>query len=383
MLFRILVFILFAALAPTTALAQNGTSTVSYKVSETREGLSAATELPYKSSPISLPYTFKDQSQGVKFIWVEFKDSTGKTDIQNAQIRYTSVGSSKPFVCENYGDLNLDGRITKDDANMALQIFQGKINPNTSGKEYMRVVGDVNDDEKVDTTDAQIIQQYLEGKTSTFPVCAKLKLSPCNNLGDVTGDGKISKIDAQEALNIVVGNPNSIYTSKPYTDEQKRRADVDLQSSNGEKVTSRDALVILKYLLGEITTFEGCVQSSPTPTPTSGLISSKLTTLNPVWTASLKNDPVGSVNSEYSSNAPFNIFMYLSYDFANCPVSMTRGANYIYTGVKSQYNGDTEFFLFGNVDKATQCKITLKGRDIFSNRSVPDASIMVTIKPAI
>ncbi len=237
--------------------------TVSFKIAETPAGLDTAGSVAYTSEPTTIDYTFKDLTAGTKFIWVEFKDVSGKTDRRSAQVELMSatggIQTGRSLACENYGDLNLDGKITKDDADMALQIFLGKINANSSGKEYMRVVGDVDDNEKVDTTDAQIIQQYLDGKTSTFPVCAKSKLSPCNNLGDVTGDGKISKIDAQEVLNIVVGNPNSIYTGKPYTAEQKKNADV-----NGDgQISSLDALLIKRYLLGMDKTFKGCLPQVP------------------------------------------------------------------------------------------------------------------------
>lgn len=390
MFFKVFIFMLLAILTPTTALAQDGVFTISYKVSETREGLASATELPYKSSPITVPYTFKDQAQGVKFIWVEFKDNTGKTDVRSAQIKYQTTASptptptssgntSKSLSCEVFGDLDKNGTVNQKDADIVLEIDAGRRNSDAD-LQSKKAIGDVDNEEGLSPSDALHIQRYFSTGVD-FPVCRQAKVSPCGKLGDVTGDGKITRLDAQEAINITGGYPNSIYTGKPYTEDQKKNADVDLQASGGEKVTSLDALHILRYIKGETTTFKGCVQSTPTPTP--GLISSKLTTLNSVWTASKSNNPVGSIRSEYSSNTPFNIFMHLSYDFANCPISMTRGANYVYTGAKDQYIGDTEFFLFSTIDKTTQCRITLKGQDILSGRSVPDASLTVTISPAI
>lgn len=233
-------------------------------------------KVPYSTAGDILHYHFdgdlKDSSpnhfDGTAVNKVEFVKSTVSTT--------ADASVSKSLICENYGDLDLDGKISQKDVDIMSQISKGTLVANTSGKEYMLVVGDVDDttvvDKKVDDNDVRIVQEYLDGKSNTFPVCANLKPTPCGALGDVTGDGKISKIDAQEVLNIVVGNPNSIYTGKPYTEAQKKNADVDLESlSNGERVTSADALHILRYLKGETNTLKGCPVVVPvTPSPVVG-----------------------------------------------------------------------------------------------------------------
>lgn len=172
--------------------------------------------------------------------------------------------------CEIYGDLNLDGKVTKDDADIVSKIVSGEQptgNSSTSGdNQYMRIVGDVTGDQNITSEDALRIRKYVDGSEPTFPVCTNAKLPPanCNNLGDVTTDGKITPMDALEALRINLAYKDSIYTKKPYTDEQKKRADVDLEKNSlGESVSSVDSLRILRYINGTDTTFPGCIASPP------------------------------------------------------------------------------------------------------------------------
>jgi hypothetical protein len=60
--------------------------TVSYKIAENPADLDNAPELPYTQDQMRFNYTFKDKGLGVKFIWVEFKDTTGKTERVSTRI---------------------------------------------------------------------------------------------------------------------------------------------------------------------------------------------------------------------------------------------------------------------------------------------------------
>lgn len=67
------------------------TGTVSYKIAEDPTDLDQASDVSYKAEPTDITYTLKDQTPGIKFIWVEFKDITGKTDRRTAQIELVSA----------------------------------------------------------------------------------------------------------------------------------------------------------------------------------------------------------------------------------------------------------------------------------------------------
>mgnify|MGYP000792802605 CR=1 FL=1 len=63
------------------------------------------------------------------------------------------------------GDINNDGKVDTTDARLALQHAVEKLTLN----ETQRVVADVNNDGKVDTTDARLILQYAVEKIDSFP----------------------------------------------------------------------------------------------------------------------------------------------------------------------------------------------------------------------
>ncbi len=74
----------------TANLTVTGSRTATFKVAETRAGLASAKELTYTSEPSVIDYEFLDKNPGEKFIFVEFKDSAGKTDVKSASL-YLSV----------------------------------------------------------------------------------------------------------------------------------------------------------------------------------------------------------------------------------------------------------------------------------------------------
>lgn len=84
---------------------------------------------------------------------------------------------------------------------------------------------------------------------------------PCENYGDVTGDGDVNMGDATLVNNHVL-NPSAY----PLTEEQKKRADV-----NGDGVINMiDVMLISDYASGAITTFPVCgTPVMPTPNVTS------------------------------------------------------------------------------------------------------------------
>lgn len=65
--------------------------TVSYKIAADPTDLDKISYVPYKTDPTTLIYTLKDQTPGMKFVWVEFKDNSGRTDRRSAQIELVSV----------------------------------------------------------------------------------------------------------------------------------------------------------------------------------------------------------------------------------------------------------------------------------------------------
>lgn len=89
----------FSTSAPTPSPAEKR-STVSYRVAENPADLSNAPYQSYTKEPTIITYTFKgsnnDSNQGQKFFWVEFKDSTGKTDRRSAQIQIVVACKPRP-----------------------------------------------------------------------------------------------------------------------------------------------------------------------------------------------------------------------------------------------------------------------------------------------
>lgn len=91
--------------APVSVPITSGT--LSYRIAETPTDLDAASWQNYDSEPKVFNYTFQNSTPGQKFLWVDFKDSTGRTDRKSAQIELTSptpsstpssTSSSKPDV---------------------------------------------------------------------------------------------------------------------------------------------------------------------------------------------------------------------------------------------------------------------------------------------
>ncbi len=74
---------------------------------------------------------------------------------------------AKPCPCGEMGDVDGDGWVTMNDANMIAQWVVGNIE--LSDEQLRRA--DVNADGEVTIVDAMFIAQYIEGLRDTFPCC--------------------------------------------------------------------------------------------------------------------------------------------------------------------------------------------------------------------
>lgn len=85
----------------------------------------------------------------------------------------TPEGKTPP--CGSYGDVDQNGRITSEDSRIALKIFTGSIKMTDSKN------ADVDGDGTVTPVDARLIQRYVEGLETTFPVCTTSSLKQPKN----------------------------------------------------------------------------------------------------------------------------------------------------------------------------------------------------------
>jgi hypothetical protein len=88
------------------------------------------------------------------------------------------------------------------------------------------------------------------------PTPKPMRRPPCDNYGDVNFDGYVTEKDARQVEEFVVGR-------RVFTEEQKRRADVD----GDGKVTTADAMLIARYAMGVINTFPVCAITPTTSAP--------------------------------------------------------------------------------------------------------------------
>ena len=69
--------------------------------------------------------------------------------------------------CNSYGDVNIDGYVTEDDANLTIQYVVGLVNLTPSQK----IRADVDGVSGITSVDSMFILQYARGGRTTFPVC--------------------------------------------------------------------------------------------------------------------------------------------------------------------------------------------------------------------
>ena len=65
-----------------------------------------------------------------------------------------------------YGDVNFDGTIDIDDAELILQAIVGLITLTAE----QQIAADVSGENRITAFDASLILQYIEGKISEFPI---------------------------------------------------------------------------------------------------------------------------------------------------------------------------------------------------------------------
>lgn len=162
------------------------------------------------------------------------------------------VTTTKAFDCENFGDVNQDGKLSLDDVTLISNFNGGKV----QFSDDQKFLGDVNDSDinvNLDVLDSLHLDNYIKDTGKHLKVCGNAKSSPCGTLGDVTGDGKVTNMDRYEIGLITLGS-SSLYTNQPFTQEQRQRADV-----NGDgQIKLIDSSSIGQYLSGSIITFPAC-----------------------------------------------------------------------------------------------------------------------------
>lgn len=70
----------------TYTITSPAATTVAFRIAENPTDLSSAPWQDYSAEPINVNFEFRNQTPGNKFVWVEFKDSNGRTEKKNAQI---------------------------------------------------------------------------------------------------------------------------------------------------------------------------------------------------------------------------------------------------------------------------------------------------------
>ena len=231
-----------AVSSPVSAPTQS--TTRSYRFAENPTDLNTAIYQLYRNEPAVVDYTFKDSSTGQKFIWVEFKDSTGRTDRRSAQIEIVSPTTTRYY------------RFTE------LQAAFGAI----KGQSKYSVDYDLNHDGNINITDFSLFKaKQLEGKP--IPIryyrftelqaafgAIKGRSSNYNSDYDLNNDNNINITDFSlfKAQNLegkpipptatVIGTPTLPLPSP----DQLKRADVN----HDGQVTSADALLIQRYIAG-------------------------------------------------------------------------------------------------------------------------------------
>lgn len=93
-----------------------------------------------------------------------------------------------------YGDVNLDGKITKEDAQLILNASVKEITLTEKQKE----LADLNGDGQINAVDGLFVLRYIANEIANFPI------SIFYDYGDVNMDGKITKEDAELILRISV-----------------------------------------------------------------------------------------------------------------------------------------------------------------------------------
>ena len=101
---------------------------------------------------------------GNRIVWEDLRNANGN-NVDNLDIYLYEITPSSP--CDSFGDVDMNGVITKNDAQLTLKYDAEEI---TLTEEQKRRA-DVNGDGDVDSVDALFILQYSQGLRDAFPVC--------------------------------------------------------------------------------------------------------------------------------------------------------------------------------------------------------------------
>lgn len=120
----------------------------------------------------------------------------GKVDKSDADMldQYI-IGLRSSIPCPKNADMNGDGRHTLTDVSRIEAIYKSSSNVNSVDG---RMKGDVNGDGKVNKNDAEMLSEYIKGNRSSIP---------CPKNADANGDGRITVADVTK---IVLINPTPV-----------------------------------------------------------------------------------------------------------------------------------------------------------------------------
>ena len=109
-----------------------------------------------------------DSVEGTNNRWCRVNVNLGETQtiIANYSLS-TSINKKSP--CGSFGDINLDGYVTKEDYTLLLNYVAGTSSLTTNQK----IWADVSANGIISGFDASQIQQYVGGYITTFPACSK------------------------------------------------------------------------------------------------------------------------------------------------------------------------------------------------------------------
>lgn len=124
------------------------------------------------------------------------------------------IGYKKLSPCENYGDLNFNGYIDSIDS----LIIRNYFNRIGSLSDEQRAIVDLNNNQRVDYGDANVIDFYLEGRISSFLVCASDEINKLDlSVKNVYIENSKIVIEINNLSDIEI-NENSIITGWIYKD---------------------------------------------------------------------------------------------------------------------------------------------------------------------
>jgi hypothetical protein len=160
-----------------------------------------------------------------------------------------SPGQSRPAPPSGKGDVDGDGKVSERDAELANKIPLGEV--------QFTSAADVTGDGSVTSRDALLIANYAKGDLDTFPVDepedpappepeppedppTQGQPAPASGLGDLDGDGRVTKRDAEIAVDMAQG---------------KVARDPSADVNGDGEIDSVDALKIAQYAEGRINSF--------------------------------------------------------------------------------------------------------------------------------